>query len=66
MAKLTLEAAKHSDKVVLTFAAYCQTYRDLLFKKLVERGASKDNLALIVVLTIDFDVKIVHRKMIIL
>jgi len=57
LAKLTLDAAKHSDKVVLTFAAYRQTYRDFLFEKLVEGGASKDSLTL-VVLTIDLDVKL--------
>jgi len=57
LAKLTLEAGKHSNKVVLTFAAYRQTYRDFLLKKLVEGGASKDNFTL-VVLTIDLDVKL--------
>ena len=57
LVKLTLEGAKHSDKVVITYAAYRQTHRDFFLKKLVEGGVSKDNLTL-VVLTIDLDVKL--------
>mmetsp|Transcript_14946 Transcript_14946/g.24478 ORF Transcript_14946/g.24478 Transcript_14946/m.24478 type:complete len:344 (+) Transcript_14946:78-1109(+) len=56
LARLTLEAAKEHDKVVLSHATYKNEYRDHFIKKLIEGGASEDNI-IIVQLTIDPKVK---------
>ena len=52
LARLTLEAAKEHDKVVLSHATDKNEYRDHFIKKLIEGGASEDNI-IIVQLTID-------------
>ncbi|KAL7491714.1 hypothetical protein ACHAWT_001980 [Skeletonema menzelii] len=56
LARLTLEGAKEHDKVVLSHATYKNEYRDHFIKKLIEGGASEDNI-IIVQLTIDPKVK---------
>ncbi|KAL7523873.1 hypothetical protein ACHAWF_000714, partial [Thalassiosira exigua] len=56
MARLTLEAAKDHDKVVLTHATPKNEERDRIINKLVEGGVPKENITLIQ-LTIDLDVK---------
>ena len=52
LAKLTLEAAKEHKKVVLSHATTHNEPRDHVIKKLIEGGASEDNITLIQ-LTID-------------
>ena len=52
LAKLTLEAAKEHKKVVLSHATSYNEPRDHVIKKLIEGGASEDNITLIQ-LTID-------------
>ncbi|KAL7525393.1 hypothetical protein ACHAWF_001338, partial [Thalassiosira exigua] len=56
MARLTLEAAKDHDKVVLMHATSKNAERDRIVKNLVEGGVPKENITLIQ-LTIDLDVK---------
>lgn len=57
IAQLTLDAAKNYNKIVLTFAAYRQSYREWLVKQLVEGGAKKENIT-ILQLTINPEVKL--------
>ena len=57
IAMLTLDAAKHSDHVVLTHASYRQAYRKCVVKKLIEGGAKRENIT-ILQLSIDMDVKL--------
>ena len=52
LARLTLEAAKSHDKVVLSHASFKNKDRDHVVKKLIEGGAIEDNITLIQ-LTID-------------
>ena len=52
LARLTLEGAKEHDKVVLSHATDKNKYRDHLIKKLIEGGASEDQIT-IIQLTID-------------
>ena len=52
IARLTIEAAKNHDKVVLSHATHKNEERDYIVKKLMEGGASGDNITLIQ-LTID-------------
>eukprot|EP00984_Skeletonema_dohrnii_P010616 scaffold4137_cov126-Skeletonema_dohrnii-CCMP3373.AAC.7 len=56
LARLTLEAAKDNDKVVLSHATDKNDPRDHVIKKLIEGGASEDNIT-IIQLTIDARVK---------
>eukprot|EP00985_Skeletonema_marinoi_P024902 scaffold17783_cov198-Skeletonema_marinoi.AAC.1 len=56
LARLTLEAAKDNDKVVLSHATKKNYYRDHVIKKLIEGGASEDHIT-IIQLTIDPKVK---------
>lgn len=55
MVDRTLEAAKHSEKIVLTFAAFRQAYRDFLVEKLIEGGANEPK---VLYLTIDSDARL--------
>ena len=57
IAKQTIDAAKHSDFVVLTHATYRQTHREFCVKKLIEGGATKENIT-VLYLTINPDVKL--------
>ena len=57
LARLTLKAAETSEKVVLTHATYRQAWRKYLIQKLIEGGASPDQIS-VVALTIDEGVKI--------
>ena len=52
LARLTLEGAKSHKEVVLSHATDKNEFRDHVVKKLIEGGASKDNITLIQ-LTID-------------
>ena len=52
LARLTLEAAKDHDTVVLTHATDRNVIREHVIQKLIEGGASEDNIT-IVQLTID-------------
>eukprot|EP00985_Skeletonema_marinoi_P019984 scaffold11650_cov77-Skeletonema_marinoi.AAC.1 len=56
LARLTLEAAKDNDKVVLSHATDKNEMRDHVIKKLIEDGASGDKIT-IIQLTIDPKVK---------
>eukprot|EP00984_Skeletonema_dohrnii_P002957 scaffold1008_cov106-Skeletonema_dohrnii-CCMP3373.AAC.7 len=56
LARLTLEGAKDNDKVVLSHATDKNEMRDHVIKKLIEGGASEDNI-IIIQLTIDARVK---------
>eukprot|EP00985_Skeletonema_marinoi_P024166 scaffold16639_cov202-Skeletonema_marinoi.AAC.2 len=56
LARLTLEAAKDNDKVVLSHATDKNEMRDHVIKKLIEGGASGDKIT-IIQLTIDPKVK---------
>ncbi|KAL7530501.1 hypothetical protein ACHAWF_003402, partial [Thalassiosira exigua] len=56
LARLTLEAAKDHEKVVLTHATPKNAERDRIVKKLVDGGVPRENITLIQ-LTIDLDVK---------
>jgi hypothetical protein len=47
LARLTLEAAKDNDKVVLSHATKKNYYRDHVIKKLIEGGASEDHITII-------------------
>ena len=58
IAMLTLDAAKHSDHVVLTHASYRQVYRKCVVEKLIEGGGAKRENITILQLTIDMDVKL--------
>jgi len=55
--KQTIEAAKYSDKVVLSHATYRQGYREYVVEKLVEGGATKENIT-VLNLTIDPEVRL--------
>jgi len=55
--KNTIEAAKHSNTVVLSHAAYRQSQRDFTLEKLVEGGATRGNIT-VLELMIDLDVKL--------
>lgn len=55
IANLTLDAAKHSDNIVITIAAYRQVCRDYFIMKL-KQGGAKDPTVLF--LTIDEDVRL--------
>lgn len=57
LARLTLEAAETSEKVVLTHATYRQAWQEYVIQKLIEGGASPDQISM-VALTIDEDVKL--------
>jgi len=57
IAKNTIEAAKHSDKIVLSQAAYRQSHREFVLDKLVEFGATRENIT-VLELMIDPDVKL--------
>lgn len=57
IAALALEAAKRTDKVVLTHASYRQAYRECVVNKLLEGGAKRENIT-VIQLTIDADVKL--------
>jgi hypothetical protein len=56
LARLTLEGAKDNDKVVLSHATDKNEMRDHVIKKIIEGGASEDNIT-IIQLTIDPKVK---------
>eukprot|EP00751_Fragilariopsis_kerguelensis_P016970 CAMPEP_0170844864 /NCGR_PEP_ID=MMETSP0734-20130129/7183_1 /TAXON_ID=186038 /ORGANISM="Fragilariopsis kerguelensis, Strain L26-C5" /LENGTH=351 /DNA_ID=CAMNT_0011213457 /DNA_START=43 /DNA_END=1101 /DNA_ORIENTATION=+ len=56
IANLTIEAAKHSDKVVISHATYQQSYRKYVVDKLVEDGATRENIT-VLELMIDPEVK---------
>jgi len=56
LAQLTLEAAKDNERVVLSHATDKNDHRDHVIKKLIEGGASEDNIT-IIQLTIDPRVK---------
>eukprot|EP00984_Skeletonema_dohrnii_P035183 scaffold34644_cov132-Skeletonema_dohrnii-CCMP3373.AAC.1 len=56
LARLTLEAAKDNERVVLSHATDKNDHRDHVIKKLIEGGASEDNI-IIIQLTIDPRVK---------
>eukprot|EP00751_Fragilariopsis_kerguelensis_P028810 CAMPEP_0170922826 /NCGR_PEP_ID=MMETSP0735-20130129/10677_1 /TAXON_ID=186038 /ORGANISM="Fragilariopsis kerguelensis, Strain L26-C5" /LENGTH=308 /DNA_ID=CAMNT_0011322305 /DNA_START=8 /DNA_END=930 /DNA_ORIENTATION=+ len=55
--KNTIEAAKYSDKVVLSHAVYRQAHREFTVEKLVEGGATRGNIT-VLELMIDPDVKL--------
>jgi len=55
--KNTIEAAKYSDKVVLSHAAYRQSQREFTVEKLVEGGATRGNITVLELL-INPDVKL--------
>jgi len=57
IAKDTIEAAKNSDKVVLSHATYRQTHREFTVDQLVEGGATRENIT-ILQLMVDPDVKL--------
>merc|ERR1712188_282152 len=57
LARLTLKAAETSEKVVLTHATYRQAWQEYVIQKLIEGGASPDQIS-VVALTIDKDVKL--------
>lgn len=59
LARQTLRAAETSERgsVVLTHATYRKSHREYLLEKLIEGGASKDQVS-VVALTIDEDVKL--------
>eukprot|EP00984_Skeletonema_dohrnii_P015717 scaffold6847_cov101-Skeletonema_dohrnii-CCMP3373.AAC.3 len=56
LARLTLEAAKDNERVVLSHATDKNDHRDHVIKKLIEGGANEDNI-IIIQLTIDPRVK---------
>jgi hypothetical protein len=56
LARLTLEAAKDNERVVLSHATDKNDHRDHVIKKLIEGGASEDKIT-IIQLTIDPKVK---------
>merc|ERR1712146_620677 len=58
LARQAFEAAKTSDKVVLTHATYRQKYRDFLVRKLKEGASANGSTVSVVTLTIDEDVKL--------
>jgi len=58
LARQALEAAKTSDKVVLTHATYRQKYRDFIVRKLEEGASANGSTVSVVTLTIDEDVKL--------
>jgi len=57
IAKNTIEAAKHSDKVVLSHATYRQSHREYTVDKLVEGGAIRGNIT-VLELMVNPDVKL--------
>jgi len=57
IAKDTIEAAKNSDKVVLSHATYRQTHREYTVDQLVEGGATRENIT-ILQLMVDPEVKL--------
>ncbi|MGK3742751.1 MAG: hypothetical protein ACI90V_009607, partial [Bacillariaceae sp.] len=57
LASQTIDAAKNSDQVVLTHATYRQSWRECVVTKLLEGGAKKENIT-VLLLTIDPDVKL--------
>mmetsp|Transcript_26505 Transcript_26505/g.30282 ORF Transcript_26505/g.30282 Transcript_26505/m.30282 type:complete len:364 (-) Transcript_26505:12-1103(-) len=56
IANLTIEATKHSDKVVISHATYRQSYRKYVVDKLVEGGATRENIT-VLELVVDPEVK---------
>ena len=57
IANQAIDAAKNSDQVVLTHATYRQSWRECVVTKLLEGGAKKENIT-VLLLTIDPDVKL--------
>jgi len=55
--KNTIEAAKYSDKIVLSHATYRQSHREFVMDKLVEGGATKGNIT-VLELMVNPDVKL--------